>query len=228
MTTGYVLGVDLGQSIDPTAVALIEYEHSPRAPATASRPAPFPARHPLHRTRRPHQGNRSQQPPLKGHINFAVDATGPGRPVVDYLTEELKPHLSSRSRSPRAKKSPAQPQTQRPETRPDRSYQPHPRATPAPHRREHARHRRPHRRTAHLQTITNERGTDTYAAASGRHDDLVLALSLALWLPRTGHSPTPACPPSSSTAARYPASSGWGNSAWPRLNPNIREKQDAT
>jgi hypothetical protein len=29
---------------------------------------------------------------------------------------------------------------------------------------------------------TNERGTDTYAAASGSHGDLVIALSLALWL----------------------------------------------
>ena len=26
-----------------------------------------------------------------------------------------------------------------------------------------------------------DRGTDTYAAAAGSHDDLVLALSLALW-----------------------------------------------
>jgi hypothetical protein len=30
--------------------------------------------------------------------------------------------------------------------------------------------------------ITNDRGTDTYTAAAGSHDDLVLALSLALWL----------------------------------------------
>ncbi|HEY2209216.1 MAG TPA: hypothetical protein VGH26_07980, partial [Gaiellaceae bacterium] len=28
---------------------------------------------------------------------------------------------------------------------------------------------------------TNERGYDTYSAPSGSHDDLVLALSLALW-----------------------------------------------
>ena len=30
--------------------------------------------------------------------------------------------------------------------------------------------------------ITNEHGTETYTAPSGGHDDLVLALSLALWL----------------------------------------------
>ena len=42
---------------------------------------------------------------------------------------------------------------------------------------------------------TTLRGNDTYAAASGKHDDLVLALSLALWTAENRRPPARYYPP---------------------------------
>lgn len=42
--------------------------------------------------------------------------------------------------------------------------------------------------------ITSERGTETYAAPSGRHDDLLVALALAVWLTENRPIPDPNLP----------------------------------
>ena len=122
---------------------------------------------------------------------LAVDATGLGRPVVDYLVDELQPSRSSRSRSPAATNVSGTGPGPTSRNATGRHDQPHPGTAPPPHRRRHARHRRPHRRTPHLPPDISEHGTETYSAPSGRHDDLVLALSLALWLAENRPLPDP-------------------------------------
>lgn len=88
MNPHYVLGVDLGQTSDPTAVVLLE--HPPgREPVYHVR---FAYRFPLG-TSYPHLAeridNRVNTPPLLGRTRVAIDATGVGPPVVDLLRQRL-------------------------------------------------------------------------------------------------------------------------------------------
>ncbi len=194
MTTSYVLGVDLGQSPDATAVALIEYEHIHEPHYRLRGLHRFPRGTPYTELADPIK-KRIEQPPFKGHLNLAVDATGPGRPVVDYLTQELKPtplfaititagqEVSGGSRKLNV---------------PKRDLI----ATTSLILEQHRLHIAENMRDTDAlidelldyRRITNERGTETYAAASGRHDDLVLALSLALWLTENRSLPDPSLP----------------------------------
>lgn len=82
----YVLGIDVGQANDPTALALIE--HSTDDDTTYNVRA-------LHRfrlgTSYPHLveqvGNRLTEPPLARRTRTAIDATGVGAPIVDLFRQ---------------------------------------------------------------------------------------------------------------------------------------------
>jgi Terminase RNaseH-like domain len=194
MTTSYVLALDLGQSPDATAGALIEYEHTYEREYRLRGLRRFPRGTPYSELAAPIR-ERIERAPLKGRTNLAVDATGPGRPVVDYLREELSPAplfaititsgygVGGGSRDL---------------TVPKRDLV----ATISlifEQRRLHIAESM--RDTEALldellayRRTTTERGMDTYSAASGRHDDLVLALSLALWLAENRLMPDPNVP----------------------------------
>jgi hypothetical protein len=83
----YVMGIDVGQANDPTAVAIIEHDYHDRNPTYRVRA--------LHRyrlgTRYPaivHDiTTRLLAPPLARTSMLAIDATGVGRPVVDLFRD---------------------------------------------------------------------------------------------------------------------------------------------
>src|SRR3954466_1522014 len=177
----FVLGIDVGQSPDATAAALIEYEHS-RQPDYALRALyQFPRGTPYSELAEP-IGQRIDQAPLKGHINLALDASGPGGPVRDYLREQLHPtpifaititggtDVTGDTRNPRVPKRDLISTTSLILEQRRLRIAANMKDTEA-----HLDELLSYRRT------TNERGYDTYSAPSGSHDDLVLALSLALW-----------------------------------------------
>jgi hypothetical protein len=83
----YVLGIDIGQANDPTAVAILEHEYRTREPTYALRA--------LHRYRlgTPYPNivaditNRLLTPPLSEHSIVAIDSTGVGAPIVDLFKQ---------------------------------------------------------------------------------------------------------------------------------------------
>jgi hypothetical protein len=191
MTTSYVLGVDLGQSPDATALALIEYEHIHEPEYRLRGLHRFPRGTPYNKLTAPIR-KRIERPPLKGPISVAVDATGPGRPVVDYLVEELNParlfaititgghEVNGSGRKLNVPKRDLIATT----------------SLILEQRRLHIAEDM--RDTDELieelltyRRIISEHGTETFSAPSGGHDDLVLALSLALWLAENRHLPDP-------------------------------------
>jgi hypothetical protein len=189
MATSYVLGIDLGQSPDATAVALIEYEHTHEPEYRLRGLHRFPHHTPYTKLSAPIQ-DRIEQLRRKGQVRVAVDATGPGRPIVDYLTDELDPtplfaititnghEVSGSNRNLNVPKRDLittttlileQRRLRIAEDMSDTDALVDELLT--------------YRRT------TSERGTDTYSAPSGHHDDRLLALTLAIWL--TEHRPAP-------------------------------------
>jgi hypothetical protein len=194
MTTSYVLGIDLGQSPDATAIALIEYEHVNEPDYRLRGLHRFPRGTAYNRLTAPIR-ERIERPPLKGHINIAVDATGPGRPVVDYLREELNPvrlfaititgghEETHRGRNLNVPKRDLISTT----------------SLILEQRRLRIAEEMDHTEALieellTYRRITSEHGTETYSAPSGRHDDLVIALSLALWLTQNRPLPDPNLP----------------------------------
>ena len=83
----YLLGLDLGQASDYTAIAVLEKTHD--------EPARYDCRH-LERMKigtpypavAAHVGEMLQSPALRGRTTLVVDNTGVGRPVVDMLNRD--------------------------------------------------------------------------------------------------------------------------------------------
>ena len=92
----YALGLDLGQSIDPSAISIVEMVREPLPVGVdlIQRLAP-PKYRCVHLERIPlqtsypvqvqHVANLLNRAPLKGNVGFALDATGVGRPVTDLF-----------------------------------------------------------------------------------------------------------------------------------------------
>jgi hypothetical protein len=137
-------------------------------------------------------GEGIERPQLNGHVHVAVDATGPGRPVVDYLVDELHPTrvfaiTITGGHEPSG--------TGRRLNIPKRDLIATTSLILEQHRLRIAENMRDtDELIEELLTyprIISEHGTDTYTAPSGGHDDLVLALSLALWLAENRPIPNP-------------------------------------
>jgi Terminase RNaseH-like domain len=208
MTASYVIGIDLGQSPDRTAVALIEYDQIEQPDYRVRFLHLFPRGTPY--TELPDTiSERISQPPVKSNVNLAVDATGPGRPVVDYLREQLSPtplfaititggtEVTGRHRDPNVPKRHLISTT----------------SLILEQRRLRIAEKMRHTDTLvdellAFRRFISERGSDTYGGSSGSHDDLVFALSLGLW-----------------TAENHNPAGGYGNLTCdpndPRLGPPI-------
>ncbi len=170
----FILGVDLGQARDPTALAVVEvdtphldFRHLERLPLGT----PYPAV--VERV-----GKVSAA--LPGSVAVVVDAGGPGRPVVDAMrVAGLKPIPVSITSGKRERYENGM------------VYVP---------KRELVRGLVAAIETGRLKiakglpvagALVSElqafrvqltaKGRDTYAAHSGEHDDLVLAVTLAVW-----------------------------------------------
>ncbi len=89
-TPHYVLGIDIGQANDPTALALIEHtlDHKPTYHLRALHRFPLGTPYPrlVEQITR-----RLDEKPLAGQTRTAIDSTGVGSPVVD-LFKEHKQH----------------------------------------------------------------------------------------------------------------------------------------
>jgi hypothetical protein len=177
----YASGIDPGQSVDPTALALVEYDPGRKIVYRLVALHRFPLGTPY--TQLPDDlASRVDEQPLRKHTLVAVDATGVGAPVLELFREQLptvpvygititsgttvtgkhtNPHVPKHDLIATASVILEQRRLQiaanmtETETLVDELLD--------------------YRRT------TNERGIDSYAAVAGSHDDLVLALSLALW-----------------------------------------------
>ena len=179
----YVIGVDPGQAADPTAVAIVEYQYERHARTTYRVTG-------LHRFRlgTPYTDlvdpfrDRLEQKPLRRRTNLAVDATGVGTPFIDLLRDELGPNriyavtITSGATVTGTNGNPHVPKRDLIGI------------TSVILEQRRLRIAENMRDTGALidellafRRTTTERGNDTYSAASGSHDDLVLALSLALW-----------------------------------------------
>jgi hypothetical protein len=187
----YTLGLDFGQSNDHTALALIEADY---------------LRKPVYRLRGLHRyplgtpytdlpallEPRLNERPLAGRVLLALDATGVGKPVVDLFRERLPrppiyaititagndvtgtgmgPHVPKRDLILTSSVIFEQ------------------------HRIQIAQEMHCAQALVDelqgLRRSITEHGNDTYSAASGEHDDLVLALSLALWTAEHKQPPRP-------------------------------------
>lgn len=177
----YVLGLDPGQSHDPTALALIEYDNQNdpvyRLRALHRFPLNTPYTH-LPKALEP----RLRTEPLAKHTNLAVDATGVGAAVVENFRDQLLATplfaitITSGSTVTGDPRNPHVPKEDLIST------------TSVVLEQGRLRIAATMRDTQPLidelldyRRNTTPRGNDTYAAATGKHDDLVLALSLALW-----------------------------------------------
>ncbi len=190
MTTGdYMLGIDVGQANDPTALALLEHDRSRERVYRLRALYRFPLGTPYTQLTHP-ISKRLAEPPLSGRTRLAIDATGVGAPVIDLFRQQLprvplyaititggnaltgscqNPHVPKRDlisttivilEQRRLRIALSLPET---DTLINELHD--------------------YRRT------TSDTGHESYSAAAGSHDDLVLALSLALWTAE--HKPLP-------------------------------------
>jgi hypothetical protein len=188
----YVLGLDFGQSNDHTALALLEADD---------------IRKPNYRLRGLHRfplgtpyselpaalAPRVTQPPLARRIGLALDATGVGTPVVELFREQfpgLPIYAITITAGTQVTGTPSKPHVPKHHLINTCSV------ILEEHRLEIAQHMR---HTPDLidelqayQHETTEHGNDTYAPTHGEHDDLVLALSLALWTAENKERPSSA------------------------------------
>jgi hypothetical protein len=177
----YVLGLDLGQSPDATALALLEYDDIQEPDYRLRGLYRFPRGTPYTNLSDPICRHICEVE-LRDRVNIAVDASGAGRPVVDYLREELYPvsmfaiTITGGNETTGEHRKPNVPKRDLIGTT----------SLILEQRRLRIAENMMHTEAlidellAYRRTIS-ERGNDTYGAPSGSHDDLVLALSLALW-----------------------------------------------
>lgn len=177
----FAIGIDPGQSMDPTALAIVRYESVEDKHFEVVGLHRFPLGTP-YTTLPDALASRLSEQPLHQNTLVAVDATGVGTPVLELFRGRLREVpvygvtitggsiVTGRQLNPHVPKhdliattsvvleqhriSIAANMTET-ETLVDELLD--------------------YRRT------TNDRGYDSYGAVSGSHDDLVLALSLALW-----------------------------------------------
>ena len=152
--------------------------------STASRSTPRTPNSP------PHSRIRLNTAPLANHVALAIDATGVGAPVIDHFRQQLPAiplyaiTITAGASITGGHKNPHVPKRDLISTTSVILEQ---------------RRLRIAANMRDTETITDEllayrrtttdHGNETYAAAAGNHDDLVLALSLALWTAE--HKPLP-------------------------------------
>jgi hypothetical protein len=177
----YVLGIDPGQAADPTALALVERDHTAQPTYRLRAVHRFPLNTPY--TELPAAlEDRLKTPPLADHVALAIDATGVGAPVIDHFRQQLPRiplyaiTITAGASITGGHKNPHVPKRDLIST------------TSVILEQRRLRIAENMRDTDALtdelldyRRTTTDRGNDTYAAAAGSHDDLVLALSLALW-----------------------------------------------
>jgi hypothetical protein len=185
----YVLGLDLGQAADRTALVLLEYDQ---------------VRDPVYRLRGLHRfplGTpytelpgalevRLQETPLQRRVNLAVDATGVGAAVTDHFRDRLPSiplYAITITAGATVTGSPRNPHVPKQDLISTTSV------ILEQRRLQVTQNMRDTEAlvdelAAYRRTIT-DRGNEAYDAASGSHDDLVLALSLALWTAEHKHPP---------------------------------------
>jgi len=182
--TRYILGVDLGQANDPTALALIEHPLT-RKPSYQLRALHrFPLGTPYPRLVE-QIARRLTNPPLTGRTRLVIDATGVGKPVVD-LFKHHQPRLSDLYALTITAGTSVGGNTRNP-TVPKRDLiintavllqQQRLRIAPNLHDTQTLLDE-----LLSYRVTTSDTGHDRYGPAnSDGHDDLLLALSLALWL----------------------------------------------
>jgi hypothetical protein len=201
----YAIGIDPGQAADPTALALVEYEPTESRHYLLRGLHPFPLGTPY--TVLPVAlAERLGAEPLVDKTIVAIDATGVGAPVIDLVRESLPAvtvygititagtGVTGKERNPHVPKRDLIGTT----------------SIILEQRRlqiagnMHDTEALTEELLAYRRTLT-DRGTDTYAAAAGSHDDLVLALSLALWTAEHRRAATsPGCTILSPTKYRIP------------------------
>lgn len=183
------LGVDIGQQTDPTALVLVEtYRPEPTHPKDWSE-----QRHRVSWVERVPLGTLygavveriavvAETAQTRGSVMIVLDGTGVGRPVVDLLRKRTSVPLraviftggeTETRDGPYTWHAPKRDlvtalevvlQSRRLEVRPDCPLQPDLEAE-----------------LSAFDFSINARGRESYEAASGTHDDLVLALALAIW-----------------------------------------------
>jgi hypothetical protein len=173
----FYMGVDLGQTHDPTAIAVIQQAgehfrcgHLERLPLGT----PYPAV--VGRV-----ASLMQHPSLAGNVRLAIDATGVGRPVADMFT-----HAGIRFTGVIITAG-------HEETNPGGNYRHVPKITLISHVQSllHAGRLKIRQDLPEADNLVRElqdfrvnysaSGFMSFNAREGRHDDLVLALSVAVW-----------------------------------------------
>lgn len=193
----YFLGLDLGQTVDPSAISVVERRTEPVDKSTI-RPDPetvttYNVRH-LERLplRTPYPAivttvaQMMNTAPLRGNVRLVVDQTGVGRPVVDLLrAAKLKPiavtitagdSFTQHGREFRVSKLQLVSQLQA---------------------LFHSGELRIAEELAEAHVLKTEladfranvtaSGATTFGARAGRHDDLVLSVAIASWYARQAH-----------------------------------------
>jgi terminase large subunit-like protein len=177
----YTLGLDLGKARDPTALAVIETD-----PSTSNLQLRDLYRFDLGT---PYSdvllrlGQRLDKPPLLDRARLAVDASGLGAPFVDLFRRELPDvdlyaiTITSGSTSHGKRRNPRVPKHELVATT----------SLILEQGRLRIAAEMPETPTLIDELLSyhhdlTEHGNDTYSAGAGQHDDLVIALSLALWL----------------------------------------------
>jgi hypothetical protein len=175
--TMFYIGVDLGQSHDPTAIAVVEQVgdqfrcgHLERLPLGVAYPAVVDRVAAL-----------LQHPTVAGNVRLAIDATGVGRPVADMFT-----HAGIRFTGVIITAGNS-------ETSPGGNYRCVPKITLISHVQAllHAGHLKIRQDLPEADNLVRElqdfrvnysaSGFMSFNAREGKHDDLVLALSVAVW-----------------------------------------------
>ena len=185
----YVLGLDLGQTADRTALALLEYDYLQKPIYRLRGLHRFPLATPYTELAGALE-HRLTNDPLRGRVNLAIDATGVGAAVTDHFRERLPTiplyaititggaNITGNHQNPHVPKQDLISTT----------------SVILEQRRLHIAENM--RETEALidelaafrRTMT-EHGNTMYGAASGSHDDLVLALSLGLWTAENKYPP---------------------------------------
>jgi hypothetical protein len=187
----YTLGLDFGQSNDHTALALIEADYTTKPIYRLRGLHRYPRGTPY--TELPARiGPRLNEPPLVHRVQLALDATGVGAPVVELFREQLPQPpicaitITSGNDVTGTHSNPHVPKRDLIMTtsvifehhRLEIAHDMH--DTQALVAELHA-----------FRRSTTEHGNDTFTAPRGDHDDLLLALSLALWTAEHKQPPRP-------------------------------------
>jgi hypothetical protein len=191
MTPFHLIGIDPGQAHDPTAVALIEWDPIQDPVYRLRGLYRFPLGTPytdLPRALTSRLGNEH----LSGHVALAIDATGVGAPVVDHFRQELTSvpiyaiTITAGTSVSGTAKNPHVPKRDLISTTSVIFEQRRIAVAASMRDTETLRDE-----LLAYRRSTTERGSYTYGAASGSHDDLVLALSIALWTAEHRHLTPP-------------------------------------